>query len=68
VLRAARVEELTDGLARTAGEALASVPAEAIDAIVMASAARRGDAVITSDPDDLRALSDHFRSVRVVPL
>jgi hypothetical protein len=49
-----------------AGEALAAVPgATAIDAIVMASAAQRGDAVFTSDVEDLDRLRRHFPDVRV---
>jgi hypothetical protein len=42
-------------LARAAGEALAAVPdAAVVDALVMASAARRGDVVSTSDFVDLQ--------------
>jgi predicted nucleic acid-binding protein len=67
ILRAVRVEPLSDGLARIAGEALAGVPgATAIDAIVMASAAQRGDIVYTSDLGDLARLAGHFPSVRVL--
>ncbi len=47
------------------GEALAAVPgAPTIDAIVMASAARRGDLVYTSDVADLERLRKYFPSVR----
>jgi predicted nucleic acid-binding protein len=61
------VEPLTERLARLAGEALADVErATAIDAIVMASAAQRGDVVYTSDFDDLTQLSAFFPSVRVL--
>lgn len=61
------IEWLSDQLAEAAGEALASVPsATTIDAIVMASAASRGDVVLTSDVDDLTRLAGHFRSVRVL--
>jgi predicted nuclease of predicted toxin-antitoxin system len=49
------------------GEALAAVPdATPIDAVVMASAARRGDIVYTSDFDDLNRLRGCFPSVRVL--
>lgn len=62
-----RVEPLTDGIARLAGEALARVKgAIAIDAIVMASAALRGDLVYTSATGDLEKLRVHFPSVRVL--
>jgi hypothetical protein len=51
------VEDLDKHLAMAAGVALGMVPgATAIDTIVMASAAKRGDIVYTSDPDDLEAL------------
>jgi predicted nuclease of predicted toxin-antitoxin system len=38
--------------------------ASAVDAIVMASAAARGDVVYTSDFDDLMRLRAHFPAVR----
>jgi predicted nucleic acid-binding protein len=61
------VEPLSAELARAAGEALARTGSEnAIDAIVMASAASRGDIVYTSDFDDLSRLRDFFPSVRVL--
>lgn len=67
VLRAVRVEDITTRLARLAGEALAAVPgATAVDAIVMASAASRGDVVYTSDFDDLERLTSFFPAVRVL--
>jgi hypothetical protein len=40
--------------------------AGAIDAIVMASAARRGDVVYTSDLEDLQRLQPHFPAVRLL--
>lgn len=40
--------------------------ATAIDAIVMASAALRGDLVLTSDVHDLERLRSHFPTVRVL--
>lgn len=67
ILAAVLVEPMTEALARVTGEALAAVPsATTIDAIVMASAASRGDVVLTSDVDDLTRLAGHFRSVRVL--
>jgi predicted nucleic acid-binding protein len=67
ILRGLRVEETTSALARLAGEALAAVPdAGAIDALVMASAAQRGDVVYTSDFDDLQRLRVFFPSVRLL--
>lgn len=61
------IEWLSDQLAEAAGEALASVPsATTIDAIVMASAASRGDVVYTSDLGDLERLRLHFPTVRVL--
>ena len=66
------VELLDEALARTAGEAIASLRRRldvnaslTIDAIVMASAARRGDVVYTSDIEDLERFSRFFPSVRL---
>jgi len=54
IVAAIRIEPLSSSLAKIAGEALAAVrSATAIDAIVMASAAQRGDLVYTSDVGDL---------------
>jgi predicted nucleic acid-binding protein len=67
ILGGVRVEPLYAELARTAGEALAAVrSATPIDAVVMASAALRGDIVYTSDVDDLERLRVYFPSVRVL--
>jgi predicted nucleic acid-binding protein len=67
VLSFLRIDPVDSELARIAGEALASVKgATPIDAIVMASAARRGDVVYTSDFDDLTRLQRYFPSVRVL--
>ncbi|MGO8995146.1 MAG: twitching motility protein PilT [Polyangiaceae bacterium] len=67
VLAFLRVDRVDEGLARTAGEALAAITgATAIDAIVMASAARRGDVVYTSDLGDLERLQRFFPSVRLL--
>ena len=61
------VELLSEELARIAGVALGSVKrATAVDAIVMASAASRGDVVYTSDVDDLERLRSYFPGVRVL--
>lgn len=65
----ARIEPLTDAIARLAGEALAEVRrATAIDAFVMSSAALRGDVVYTSDVADLEKLRAFFPSVRVLSI
>lgn len=67
ILRGVRVESTTAEVARLAGEALAEIPgATAIDAIVMASAARRGDLVYTSDFADLARLQKYFPAVRLL--
>src|SRR3954466_4356345 len=58
ILAAVRVEPLSESLAKVAGEALAAVKgATVIDAIVMASAAQRGDVVYTADVSDLAKLA-----------
>lgn len=67
LLSAVVVEPLTLELAKLAGEAQAALPhSTPIDAIVMASAASRGDMVYTSDPDDLSDLQSFFPDVRVM--
>ena len=67
ILESVDVEPLTEGLAKVAGEALASIRgATLVDAIVMASAASRGDIVYSSDVDDLANFRRHFPSVRVL--
>lgn len=63
------VEPLDASLAKAAGEATAKIKgATVIDAVVMASAARAGAAVYTSDFDDLTRLQSFFPSVRVLTL
>lgn len=67
LLEASVVEPLFEELARTAGEAVGALKgAGVIDALVMASAARRGDRVLTSDFDDLERLRSYFPGVRVL--
>jgi len=67
ILAAVRVEPLSESLAKVAGEALAAVKgATVIDAIVMASAAQRGDVVYTAEVSDLAKLAGYFRAVRVL--
>jgi predicted nucleic acid-binding protein len=63
------VEMLDETLARIAGRALAELRLgreHTIDAIVMASAAQRGDVVYTSDFEDLTRLTGCFPAVRVL--
>jgi predicted nucleic acid-binding protein len=68
VLDAFDVEPLDADLAKLAGQALALSPAgpSPVDAVVMASAAMRGDVVLTSDVEDLEALRVAFPEVRVL--
>jgi predicted nucleic acid-binding protein len=67
LLLAVDVEPMTAELAKLAGEALAQVRGATLaDAIVMASAARRSDVVLTSDFDDLERLRQRFPAVRVL--
>lgn len=67
ILESVDVEPLTEALAKLAGEALARVEgATLVDAIVMASAASRGDIVYSSDVGDLERLRAHFPGVRVL--
>jgi predicted nucleic acid-binding protein len=67
LLEACVIEPLFADLARLAGEAIAGVKgATVVDAVVMASAARRGDRVLTSDFDDLDRLRSYFPGVRLL--
>ena len=67
ILDSVDVEPLTLRLAKIAGEALAAVPgATLVDAIVVASAASRGDIIYTSDVDDLEKLRRVLPGVRVL--
>ncbi|CAN5892300.1 hypothetical protein BH11MYX4_BH11MYX4_10950 [soil metagenome] len=69
ILRTLEVEAPTPALAKLAGVALADPRvkrATTIDAIVMASAALRGDLVYTTDVEDLERLRAFFPSVRVL--
>jgi predicted nucleic acid-binding protein len=67
ILAMVDIEPLDDGLAKLAGEAIAATPkTTVVDAIVMASAAKRGDLVYTSDMQDLMRLQRFFPRVRVL--
>jgi hypothetical protein len=67
LLRAVVVEHTDDEVVKLAGLAQVAVPgATTIDAIVMSSAARRGNVVYTSDVEDLERLRAFFPSVRVL--
>lgn len=67
ILECVDIEPLSESLAKLAGESLTVVRgATLIDAIVMASAASRGDVVYTSDVADLEQLRRYFPGVRVL--
>lgn len=76
ILASVRVEPLTLEMVKRAGEALASIPTRRkrrrgpgiVDAVVMVSAASRGDVVYTGDVDDLAQLSSFFPTVRLLSL
>ncbi len=67
ILDAIDVESTSEAIAKSAGEAMAALTGTTvIDAIVMASAARRGDVVFTSDFSDLQRLQRYLPSVRIL--
>jgi predicted nucleic acid-binding protein len=67
ILDVVNVEPLTLAVAKAAGEAQAQISrSTAVDAIVMAFAASRGDVVFTGDPNDLEKLRAFFPTVRVL--
>ena len=66
LLESGRVEALTPELAERAGELLASTAgSNAVNATVVASAALRGDLIVTRDEHDLRELAQLVSGVTV---
>ena len=65
ILAPMHIEPTTARIAKAAGTALTMIQASVVDAAVMASAALRGDAVFTSDLEDLTKLQAHFPNVRI---
>lgn len=64
-----RVDDLDESRARRAGELCAKAGSDdPVDAAVIESAARRGDVILTSDPDDLRALATFVPAVAIRPV
>jgi predicted nucleic acid-binding protein len=69
LLQACVVEPLFEDIARIAGEAMGATSGSTVaDAIVVASAAARGDRILTTDFDDLDRLRSHFPSVRLLTI
>ena len=69
LLESGSLEALTPELAQRAGELLASTGGKnAVDASVVASAAQRGDIVVTGDGQYLRELARSVRGVTVESL
>ena len=63
LLKGCRVEALDEARTRAAGEACGrSRTADVIDASVVVGAIARGDAVVTSDPKDLRKIASALRA------
>jgi len=57
-------EALDDRLAKIVAIARLKVAsATLVDTVVAASAAQRGDAILTSDPQDMQRLRDHFKGI-----
>jgi predicted nucleic acid-binding protein len=66
LLESGSVEPLSPKLAERAGELLAETKgSNAVDATDVASAAQRGDVIVTGDADDLRLLAASLRNVTV---
>ena len=66
ILECGTIDSLSPTIAQRAGELLARTGgSNAVHATVVASAATRGDLVITGDFDDLRELARHVDGVRV---
>lgn len=66
ILECGVIDPVSPRLAQQAGELLAKTrKSNAVDATVVASAAERGDLVVTGDVHDLRELARHARGVGV---
>lgn len=66
LLEIGALEALTPALAEQAGALLALTKgSNAVDASVVASAAQRGDIIVTTDEEDLQALAAHAKNVSV---
>ena len=69
LLESGSLEPLSPELAQKAGELLAEIGgANAVGATVVASAAQRGDLIVTGDAGDLRRLAASLPNVTVEPL
>ncbi|MGH2831073.1 MAG: PIN domain-containing protein [Actinomycetota bacterium] len=69
LIRDCRVDDLDETRARRAGELCARAGSDdPVDAAVIESAARRGDFVLTSDPDDLHVLASFVSGVTIRPV
>jgi hypothetical protein len=70
LLQACQVEALDEAGAKRVGELLAKSRTPVIvEAVVVLGAAARRDAVLTSDPDDIRRLADALRrKLRVIEI
>ncbi|MEJ7797239.1 MAG: PIN domain-containing protein [Solirubrobacteraceae bacterium] len=68
VLLGCRIEPIDAALARAAGTAAGATGAAAPDAIIAAGAARAGAALVTTDPDDMQRLAEHFDGLRIVSI
>lgn len=69
LLESAVVEPLTSELAEAAGLLLATTGGKnSVDAVVVASAAKRGDIVATGDVADLRELARGLKTVAIAPI
>jgi hypothetical protein len=67
ILSALEVETMDLALAQRVGETVVALPgASLVDVCVVASAARRGDMVLTSDIDDLERIRKRFPNVRLL--
>ncbi len=64
-LRFCVIEPIDEKLARAAGAAIGATGASLGDALIAASAARAGATLLTADHEDMQALGEHFRSLRL---
>jgi hypothetical protein len=69
LVHACSLDPLDEAMAKSAGELCAKARvSDVVDAAVVASAACRGDAILTSDPRDLRRLTSLTPAVEIIKL
>lgn len=67
-LRGCQIVPVDERTAKTAGIACGATGAATLDALIAATAALRGGALLTADASDMTSLREHFRALRLLVL